>query len=223
MGQKNNPEAVLFDLDGTLLDTLEDIARAANHVLVARGFPVHPVEAYRLFIGDGSRMLMHRALPPEMQNPGTVEACTRDFLEAYDANLAVSTRPFQGVEELLDFLEGGGIRLAVLSNKAHAFTVKCVARFFPSNAFEVVLGQQDGLPLKPDPAGAVRVARMMNLEPGQFLYAGDSATDMKAARGAGMFAVGVLWGLRGEAELRAAGAHVLVSGPAEIKSLIVKT
>jgi phosphoglycolate phosphatase len=215
-----DPKAVLFDLDGTLLDTLEDIASSVNEVLTGRGFPVHSRDAYRLFIGDGSRKLLYRALPPEARIPQTVDECAGEFLETYEANWAAATRPFDGIEEMLDFLDEKGIRLAVLSNKAHAFTVKSVEHFFRSHPFEAVLGQQDGLPLKPDPEGAFRVARMMKLDPGDFLYVGDSSIDMKTARAAGMPSVGVLWGLRGEGELREAGADVLVSHPAEIIKLL---
>jgi phosphoglycolate phosphatase len=218
--EKNTaPRAVLFDLDGTLLDTLDDIASAMNLVLKRRGFPVHPVQAYRFFIGHGSRTLVERALPRERRQAETVDACTLEFLETYDTIWDQSSRPFHRIYDLLDFLVKNGVRLAVLSNKAHAFTVKCMARFFHHYPFEVVMGQQDGVPLKPDPAGALKVVQEMNLEPGDLIYVGDSATDMKTARAAGIRAVGVLWGLRDEAELKAAGANVLVSDPLEIKKI----
>ncbi len=211
--------AVLFDLDGTLLYTLDDIARAANRVLEKRGFPPHPVEAYRLFIGHGPRTLIQRVLPEKERRPETVDACTGEFLEAYDADWPGTTKPFDGIPDLLRFLEDRGLRLAVLSNKAHMFTVKGVERFFPGCDFEVVLGYQDGLPLKPDPAGALRIAESMDLSPEHFMYVGDSPTDMKTARGAGMYPVGVLWGLRGESELKAAGAELIVSHPSQIAAL----
>ena len=211
-------KAVLFDLDGTLLDTLQDIASAANRVMEKHGFPVHPVDAYRFFIGHGSRTLAERALPPDRRHAEIVDQCTAEFLETYDAGWDRATRPFDGIYDMLDFLVKKGVRLAVLSNKAHVFTVQCVARFFERYEFDVVLGQQEGLPLKPDPAGALKVVWEMNLEPRDFIYVGDSATDMKTARAAGIYAVGVLWGLRDEAELKAAGADKLVSSPLEIKN-----
>ncbi|MFO8091439.1 MAG: HAD family hydrolase [Desulfatiglandaceae bacterium] len=217
MEKDTAPRAVIFDLDGTLLDTLDDIAFAANLVLKKHGFPLHPVEAYRFFIGHGSRTLVERALPPERRQKETVDVCTVEFLETYDTNWDRNTRPFPGIYDILDFLVKKGVSLAVLSNKAHAFTVKCVARFFDRYPFHVVMGQQEGFPMKPDPAGALRAVRNMNLEPGDFIYVGDSATDMKTACAAGIRAVGVLWGLRDEAELKAAGADVLVSDPLEIK------
>lgn len=211
------PRAAIFDLDGTLLDTLEDIASAANLVLKKHGFPEHPVDAYRLFIGHGSNTLVKRALPPGRRQKETVDICTVEFLESYDTIWDRNTRPFPGIYDMLDFLVKKRVGLAVLSNKAHAFTVKCVARFFDRYPFDVVMGQQEGFPMKPDPAGALRAVRNMNLEPGDFIYVGDSATDMKTARAAEICAVGVLWGLRGEAELKAAGADVLISDPREIK------
>lgn len=218
MEKDTAPRAVIFDLDGTLLDTLEDIASAANRVLKNHGFPLHPVDAYRFFIGNGSRTLMERALPPDRRQAEQVDACTVEFLETYEMIWDQNTRPFNGIRDLLDFLVKKGIRLAVLSNKAHDFTARCVARFFKGYPFDVVIGQQPGLPMKPDPAGALNVARKMNLDPRDFIYVGDSATDMKTATAAGIRAVGVLWGLRDEAELKEAGADGLVSDPKEIKT-----
>jgi phosphoglycolate phosphatase len=209
----------LFDLDGTLLDTLEDIAFSANRVLESRGFPAHPVDSYRFFIGHGSRTLMERALPADRRAPGMIDDCTEEFLRTYGANWHRETRPFEGIHDLLDYLSKEGVRLAVLSNKAHSFTVKCVDYFFHGYHFDVVMGQQEGVAMKPDPAGALKTADQMKLRAGDFVYAGDSATDMKTARAAGMLAVGVLWGLRDEAELKAAGAEILVCHPREIKDL----
>lgn len=218
MEKDTSPRAVLFDLDGTLLDTLDDIALAANLVLKKHGFPLHPTEAYRLFIGHGSRTLIERALPADRRQDEVVDACTVEFLDTYGRNWDRNTKPFSGIYDVLDFLIKKDVRLAVLSNKAHAFTVKCVAHFFNRYPFEVVLGQQDGLPMKPDPSGALKVVQQMNLEPGDFIYVGDSATDMKTACAAGIPAVGVLWGLRGEAELKEAGADMLLSDPMAIKT-----
>src|SRR5688572_5741802 len=193
--------SVLFDLDGTLLDTLDDLASACNGALSAMGLPTHQRDAYRYFVGDGLGMLINRVLPEERRDPQTIETCRSAYHANYSKNWNVNTRIYQGMAELLDGLTARKMRLAVLSNKPHEFTVACCAHYLDRWKFEVVLGQTPELPRKPDPAPALEVARRMNEPPHSFLYLGDTATDMKTAIGAGMYPVGALWGFRTRDEL----------------------
>jgi phosphoglycolate phosphatase len=208
--------AVLFDLDGTLLDTLEDIADSLNNVLRNRGLGTHPTEAYRYFVGSGVPTLVSRALPPEKRNDGLIRACVEAFRKEYENNWKAKTRPYEGVPELLDALAGRGVTTAVLSNKPHEFTELCIKEFFSAWEFAAVIGQRDGIPMKPDPAGAGEIVRNLGIPPGQFVYLGDSGVDMDTAVRAGMFPVGALWGFRSEEELRKHGALSVVSQPTEL-------
>lgn len=213
-------KAILFDLDGTLLNTLEDLGDAANRVLAAMRFPTHKLDEYRYFIGDGTAMLIARALPEGQRNDDTIRACLKALLEDYGRNWKVKTRPYDGVTEMLDELTARRIKMAVLSNKSHEFTKRCVADLLSNWTFDVVLGQRDAVPLKPDPAGALEVAERLNIPPANFLYLGDSAVDMKTAIAAGMFPVGVLWGFRLAEELQENGAQALIERPSEVFNLL---
>src|SRR3954466_1982336 len=178
--------AVLFDLDGTLLDTLEDIAQAANDVLTGLGLTTHPTGAYPPFIGDGVAMLFRRALPPDRVEPDTVDRCVAGFEKTYGRSWNVRTRPYDGVPELLDDLAARGLGLAVLSNKPDGFTRLCAAAYLAPWPFRAVVGQRDGVPRKPDPAGALEIAGRLGVPVERFLYVGDTAVDMETARRAGM-------------------------------------
>jgi phosphoglycolate phosphatase len=211
--------AVLFDLDGTLLDTLEDIAGAANEVLVGLGCPAHPPEAYRRFIGDGVAVLFQRALPPDRAEPGLIDRCVEGFPEAYGKSWKVSTRPYEGIPELLDALTTRGLALSVLSNKPDDFTRLAAAEYLARWPFRAVVGQRQGVPRKPDPAGAVEIARRLEIPVEQFLYVGDTAVDMETARRAEMCPVGVAWGFRPVEELRTGGARAIIERPADLLGL----
>ncbi len=207
--------AVLFDLDGTLLDTLEDIAVSMNAALQRSGFPPHPVEAYRQMVGGGVPDLARKALPP-----GTGEDAA-DLLaalmrEEYSRRWVDTTQLYPGVRQLLDGLRGAGVRRAVLSNKPEDFTVRLCDRLFLPGDFEIVRGAVEGVPKKPDPAAALDIAAMMRIEPARFLYLGDSGSDMKTALAAGMYPAGALWGFRGADEITAAGAKVLLERPEDV-------
>ena len=213
-------KAILFDLDGTLLNTLDDLGDAANRVLAAKGFPTHTLDEYRYFIGDGTAMLITRALPKEQRSDDTIRACLQAFRQDYARNWKAKTRPYDGVTEMLEELAARGLKMAVLSNKSHEFTKRCVADLLPEWTFDVVLGQREAFPLKPDPAGALEVAKRLNIPPPEFLYLGDSAVDMKTAIAAGMFPVGVLWGFRPAQELEKNGAQALIERPSEVLNLL---
>ena len=212
--------AVLFDLDGTLLDTLEDLGHAVNRVLTSKGFPTHRMDAVRSFIGDGTAMLVTRALPEDHRDHETVQTCLQIFLKDYGQHWNVKTRPYDGIPHMLDTLTSRGLRMAVLSNKPEDFTKRCVTELLSSWSFHRIIGQRDGVPPKPDPKSALEVAERLDVPPARFLYLGDSAIDMKTATAAGMFPIGVLWGFREAEELRQGGARALMKHPREIVKFI---
>ena len=216
--------AVLFDLDGTLLDTLEDLADAVNAALSSLGFPIHPLDAYRYFVGDGVETLMRRTLPPSAAaDPALLERAVGLQRAEYRERCYAKTRPYDGVPELLGALERRGVRMAILSNKPDAFVGEMVRHYFPRVPFEIARGARPGVPVKPDPGSALQVAGEMKLAPGDFLYLGDTNTDMRTARAAGMSSVGALWGFRTEAELRESGAGTLIAAPAELLGLLTSS
>ena len=213
--------AVCFDLDGTLLDTLDDLADSANRTLSEHNLPVHPVEAYKYFIGDGMRTLVRRIVPEDLRDDDDLaDALFHGTRAQYAKRWAEKTAPYPGVPEMLSELTGRGLAMAILSNKPHDFTELCVAELLPHWKFGVVQGVSDDVPAKPDPTGVRSVAEKFGIPPGQFLYVGDTATDMKTANAGGMFAVGVLWGFRQADELLENGAQVLIERPEELLGLL---
>jgi phosphoglycolate phosphatase len=215
-----NCQAIIFDLDGTLLDTLTDIADAANRALVHNGFPPHERRAYRWFIGDGSAILMTRALPESQRTEETVQACLKSFIEDYNRNWHQATRPYDGLRDLLGNLEDRNIRLSVVTNKPHPFAVSMMAHYFGNSPFDPILGQQEGVPKKPDPRQALAAAGKMGVPPTACIFLGDSAVDMKTACNAGMLPVGAGWGFRPAGELLNSGAVAVIHHPRELLDLI---
>jgi phosphoglycolate phosphatase len=214
-------QAVLFDLDGTLLDTLEDLGDSMNAVLAARGYPTHPIPSFTEFVGDGVENLVRRALPPAARRDEALVGELAPLMRReYAGRWKAKTKPYRGVPEMLKSLSSRGLRLAVLSNKPHPATVEVVAHFFPPSTFDAVLGARPGVPIKPDPGAALEVSRQLGIPPAAFLYLGDTNTDMKTALEAGMYAVGALWGFRGAEELRSSGAQTLIKDPAELLSML---
>ena len=209
-------KAVVFDLDGTLLDTLEDLGDAVNRVLAERGFPTHPMDAYRYFVGDGSAILVERALPESVRGTDVYRECLAAFMADYDKSWKVKTRLYDGVSEMLDALTARSIDMAILSNKSHGFTVNCVQDLLPKWRFAAVFGLRDDVPRKPDPAGALEIAELLKLAPEQIIYLGDTAIDMQTAVSAGMFAVGALWGFRTGEEMLKNGAAALIEHPSDL-------
>jgi phosphoglycolate phosphatase len=211
--------AVLFDLDGTLLDTYEDIADSINTVLAEVGRPALPAELVKQYIGDGVDTLMRRSLGSDPA-PELLANWAARFRQEYGQRWACKTHAYDGVVELTEALTRRGIRMGILSNKPDRFTQDCVARFLPVEKFDVVLGSQPGLPRKPDPAGARRAAERLRAQPSEILYLGDTATDMQTAVTAGMYAVGATWGYRSAEELQANGAVALIAEPRELLNLL---
>jgi len=212
----SNYQGIIFDLDGTLLDTLTDLADATNRVLTCHGFATHPVGAYRYFVGDGMRMLVERALPPEQRVAEVVDQVFSELHADYGENWAVATRPYAGVVELLAGLQQRGIVMSVLSNKPDEFTGVMVRTYFPDIPFKCIYGLSDRVAKKPDPSGALRIAAETGIKPAQTLYLCDTLVDMKTAVSAGMFPIGALWGFRDEPELRAGGAELLLQHPLQL-------
>ena len=213
-------EAVLFDLDGTLIDTLDDIADAVNRVLSNNNFPTHANSVYRKFVGDGSRVLIERALPEKYRKDEIIDACHKEYIYNYSQNYHVKSKLYYGIPHLLDALTENGLRFAVLSNKPDTITQNCVKTFLSFWDFDVVFGQRDSVPRKPNPQGALETAKIMSIPPSHFIYLGDTAIDMKTAVSAGMFPVGVLWGFRPPAELKENGACAVIDVPMALLDII---
>lgn len=207
---------VLFDLDGTLLNTLEDLANAGNHLLAAHGYPIHPVDSYRHFVGNGVLKLVERILPEGQRGDAARVAALRDEFNAYyQAHKEEQTRPYPEVPDLLAQLKGRGVAMAVLSNKPDPFTKALCSRWFPG-CFQIVHGQREGFPIKPDPLLPRQVLEEAEVPSEEALYLGDSGVDMQTARNGGIFALGALWGFRDAPELLENGADALLRRPTEL-------
>lgn len=205
--------AVLFDLDGTLTDTLADIAAAMNRSLRLHDLPEFAVDEYRYLVGDGAKTLSERCVRGRMELAPSVR---REYQTYYEKHTLDTTKPYPGIPEMLQALQAMGLKLAVFSNKPDADTRGVVAHFFPDTEWTVVRGQVEGVPVKPDPAGALLVAQTVGVAPEEFLYLGDTATDMRCAVAAGMCPVGAAWGFRTVQELQENGAAFIARSPADL-------
>ena len=210
--------AVIFDLDGTLLNTLGDLRAATNHALEVRGLPPHSMEEIRQFIGNGIRMLICRAMP-EGTPEAEIDAALDDFKAYYAAHIHDRTVPYDGIPQLLTALRKRGIKVAVLSNKIDSASQQLIEYFFPGKT-DVVFGEHVGVPRKPDPTSCRMVMQQLGVQPEQVLYVGDSGTDMQTAKNAGLYAVGVTWGFRSKEVLLKYGADVLVHRPEQILQIL---
>ena len=209
-------QAIIFDLDGTLLNTIGDLTDSMNLTLSRFGFEGHDQESYKYFIGDGIENLVQRALPPENRQEAMIARVVAAMREEYALRWDKKTHPYPGIPELLDALSQRGWPISILSNKPDDSTRMVVAKLLPKWAFQIVLGARPSVPKKPDPAAALEIAGLLHLAPDQFVYMGDTGTDMKTAVEAGMFPVGVLWGFRTAQELLAHGAKVLIEKPLDL-------
>lgn len=215
-----NYKAVLFDLDGTLLDTLQDIADSVNKGLSYLNFPQHRTEAYKALIGEGREVLAALALPEDQRHSSNVQKLLAHINAEYSRHWADNTHSYAGVPELLDGLTAKGIKLAVLSNKADDLVKMMINRLLPQWQFFAVVGAKPSVPHKPDPTAALQIAEESGIIPSQFLYLGDSEIDMKTATRAGMYPVGALWGFRSAEELLADGAKTLIKNPEGLLDLL---
>jgi phosphoglycolate phosphatase len=213
-------KAFIFDLDGTLIDSLDDLAEAVNRMLEQNGYPRAPLSVFPQYIGDGVRALVTRALPQDVLEKEDIDARVAEYQKHYQDTWHDQTRPYTGMLETLGDLSARGQKLAVLSNKPDHFTKLCCAHFFPHVRFGPVLGAREGVPRKPDPAAALEICRELGVKPDDCVFVGDSGIDMQTAVNAGMLPVGVRWGFRGEAELIEHGAKELVSHPDDLVCLV---
>lgn len=215
---------VLFDLDGTLLNTIDDLAGSANRVCAAHGWPQYPVERYRYFVGNGIPKLVERFSPESARSPEQLAATLQEFDAQYGAHMFDKTAPYPGMPELLARLHARGVRMAVYSNKADEFAGDVVARYFAPALFELVRGARPGVPAKPAPEGTRALLAALGADPaaGKVLYVGDSNVDVATAHNAGLPCCGVLWGFRTRQELQEAGAEYLAADAAALEAVILQ-
>lgn len=210
---------VIFDLDGTLLNTIADLGAATNHALKEHGFTTHPESSYPMMVGNGVRRLIERALPAENRTDATIDKLLATFRAYYDEHLWVHSRPYDGIEELLAGLTAQGTAVAVASNKYESAVRRLIEHFFPDTPFAAVCGQTEGIPVKPDPSIVFRILSEHPTPKSEVLYAGDSAVDIETARRACVDSVGVSWGFRPVRELQNAYADNIAADPADILAL----
>jgi phosphoglycolate phosphatase len=215
-------KAIIFDLDGTLLDTLEDIAISANYALSCLNFKPEPTEAYRYYVGEGVVKLFENIFAQNPQSPQTVQKAVSFFEEHYAKQFYCHTKPYEGINKLLTFLQKRGFKMAILSNKPDHFTKKCALKYFRSWQFEVVFGAREGIARKPDPSAALEIAQYLHVRPEECFYLGDTMIDMQTANRAGMIALGALWGFREAEELKTYGARYLLESPSEAIKLLAE-
>ncbi|HNY10522.1 MAG TPA: HAD family hydrolase [Candidatus Wallbacteria bacterium] len=209
-------KAAIFDLDGTLLNTIDDLADSMNFVLEKCGYPGHTVEAYKYFVGDGMEKLVRRSLPENFREAKNIKRCLEMMMKEYGLRWADKTKPYDGIADMLSALSLLNVKLSVLSNKPDGFTKMMIEKFFPEIRFEHVNGASEHFAKKPDPSAAIDIAQKTGFLPEEVLYAGDTAIDMKTALGARMYATGVLWGFRKKDELLKAGAMKIIEKPEEL-------
>jgi len=214
----NGKKLVIFDLDGTLIDSLKDIALCTNSVLKNLGYKEHSTDAYKKFIGDGARELVRRALPDSSLDD-EIEKALEMFKEIYGNKIGGNTKPFEGIYEMLEELQKF-CEFALLSNKPHKFTLEYMESFFKDYPFNQVHGQKDDVPRKPDPAGVYNILQELPYEKEDVFYIGDTATDMKTAVSAGLIPIGVLWGIQEKETLLTNGAQYIVESPSQIVKII---
>lgn len=210
----------IFDMDGTLLDTIDDLAVACNRALRLSGYPEHPREAYKLFVGSGAQKLILRALPPDVRDTAAIQRVAAAFHEYYSRHAQDLTKPYDGVAEVLAALKAAGVRIAVLSNKPDEYVGALSDRYFPG-LVDVSYGQREGVPIKPDPAAVFEIMGLFGLRAEECVYIGDTGVDMRTGAGAGLTTVGVLWGFRTKRELEDNGAKVIIHNPSDLIKIIV--
>lgn len=215
-------KTVVFDLDGTLLNTIDDLADAGNRVCAARGWPQHTVEEYKYFVGNGIPKLVERFSPPQARTPAILADTLAAFQADYGAHLRDKTAPYPGMPALLARLKAAGVQLAVFSNKADPLARQVVADYFDTALFDAVRGALPGVPTKPAPQGTLALMQAIGADPAATLYVGDSNVDVDTAHNAGLPCCGVLWGFRTRQELTDAGAEHLAAAAEELWNVIVK-
>ncbi|MGB5919618.1 HAD family hydrolase [Arcobacter sp.] len=212
-------KSLIFDLDGTLINSLLDIALSMNKVLEKHGYETHEIDEYNYFVGDGALVLVKNAMPQNASEED-IQIALKSFIEIYEQNTHNNTFAYEGINEMLEKLEKLKIKKAVLSNKPHKFTLKYMENIFNNFNFQEIHGQKIDVPKKPDPTMAIEIATKLNTKVENVIFIGDTATDMKTAKSAGMIAVGVEWGFRSVEELLENGADFIVKTPQDIIELL---
>lgn len=213
-------KAVLFDLDGTLANSLIDLAAATNQALLKAGYPQREVDNYRYYAGDGIPKMIERALPENARSKEIIDSIKADFLQYYNVHYNDSTDTYKGVPELLEALEQKGIIMAVVTNKAQPFAEKVINKLFGNKYFSLIFGQRDGVPNKPDPTLTLMAMRELNVKAEECIFLGDSGMDVATGVNSGAYPVGELWGFRDEDELRLNGAKRIITEPCELLEII---
>ena len=210
-------KAAIFDLDGTLINSLEDLADSANAMLESYGFPTHPVEPYKYFVGNGSRKLIERCLPKEQaSDPAFVDEALERYKHIYGQHTQDKTHVYNGIMEMLNELKKRNIPMGICTNKHQSAAEDIVNAMFPAGMFQSIMGDQKGLPRNPDPKKVLMIAEKFGVAPEEVAYFGDTSVDMDTAKNAGFLAIGVLWGFRPKEELVEHGADVLLETPMEL-------
>lgn len=212
---------IIFDLDGTLLNTIDDLAQSTNHALQTLGYPTHEESAYHLMVGNGINKLLERALPEGERTEENIMRMRKEFIPYYDRHNMDKSRPYPGIPQLLKYLQAQGILLAVASNKYQSATVRLIDAYFPTLRFAAVLGQRDGVNVKPDPAIVDDILEITGVAKENTLYVGDSGVDMLTAANAGVTACGVTWGFRPRAELEKFNPAYIVDIAAMIAEIAI--
>ncbi len=214
-------QLVIFDLDGTLINSIADLGNATNYALAKAGLPTHPASAYPMFVGNGVRKLIERAIPVSMRNPETIDSLLVDFKEYYEAHKTDETRPYPGIPELLADITSRGVKVAVASNKYRQAVVELVNHYFPDVPWAAIEGQKEGVPVKPDPSIVFEILAASPTPKADVLYVGDSAIDMETARRSCVESCGVTWGFRSRGELESAHADNIADNTTQLLRLIL--
>lgn len=210
----------IFDLDGTLLDTVRDLGNSCNHILKAEGYNTHPIESYYAFVGNGVTKLIERALPQEIASPQEAERLLPLFRKYYDLHKSDETQPYSGIPQLLSALQKAGARIAVASNKYQQATEELISRFFPEIAFTAVLGQRKDIPIKPHPAIVNDIMELSGIDKDDTMYIGDSLVDMETAKNAGVESVAVTWGFCARERLINSTANHIVDNATQLENIL---
>lgn len=211
---------IIFDLDGTLLNTINDLAVSANHALHQNSYPEHELHEYQFFVGNGITKLIERALPQEVRQESIILKLREEFVQYYQQHKTDLTCPYPGIPELLHELHSSNISLAVASNKYHQGTVELIHHYFGNSLFKIIAGQKENIPAKPHPAIVNNILEQIGISPCQTLYVGDSGVDMQTAKNSGITSIGVTYGFRPRQELKENGACYIVDKPEEIMEII---
>ncbi len=210
----------IFDLDGTLVNSLDDLADACNYALLTKGFPVHENSRYNHFVGNGIPVLMERIVPNDKKTPEILKEIRLIFDERYKNHCLCKTKPYEGISDLIKKLKNLEIKLAILSNKADSFAKYICDSIFTGKEFEIIMGQRDDIPKKPEPDAVYAISKELNVALDEIVLIGDSNVDVITAKNSGIYSIGACWGFRGEEELKKAGADFLAHSPEDCLNII---